>query len=141
MDQTIRKSEVKDGLGLASKAADDDGGRSEQRVGHELEMRSLIRMAFFRAGLNGRLEAAVSRQSRRAECSAESERRERGDGRERTRCALARSRRVERQGRDATWSRPPPLEARRLSPQTRVPGSLPRSIAQGTCCHHQPALL
>ena len=63
MDQTIRKSEVKDGLGLASKAADDGGGTSEQRVGHELEMRSLIRMAFFRAGLNGRLEAAVSRQT------------------------------------------------------------------------------
>ena len=28
MDQTIRKSEVKDGLGLASKAADDDGERA-----------------------------------------------------------------------------------------------------------------
>ena len=28
MDQTIKKSEVKDGLGLASKAADDDGERA-----------------------------------------------------------------------------------------------------------------
>ena len=47
---------------LAVAEAVGDGGRSEQRVGHELEMRSLIRASWFPAGLDGCLDVAATRQ-------------------------------------------------------------------------------
>lgn len=58
-----KKRELEDGIMLLAVAeAVGDGGRSEQRVGHELEMRSLIRASWFPAGLDGCLDVAATRQ-------------------------------------------------------------------------------